>query len=165
MAETVLTYRLSDGETHYIVSGYTSIADNGSVVIPDTYEGKPVAAIDDSAFANCSGLKEITFPKNLAMIAHYAFHNCTGLTTLNLPEGFHTLLDWAFKDCTGLTELFIPNTLIEIGENAFYAVNSLTKVTAPTQAFAAIPKTALTTVIINGGTAIPDYAFNGCSTL
>jgi hypothetical protein len=38
-------------------------------------------------------------------------------------------------------------------------------VTAPTQAFAAIPKTALTTVIINGGTAIPDELFKDCSSL
>ena len=45
MAETVLTYTPGGDGAYWIVSGYTSIADDGSVVIPNSHENKPVREI------------------------------------------------------------------------------------------------------------------------
>ena len=57
------------------------------------------------------------------------------------------------------------NSVITINGTAFAACDSVTKATIPTWAISAIPKTSLSTIVINGGMSIDYDAFNGCTTL
>ena len=52
------------------------------IVIPATYNGKPVTSIGESAFNNCTGLTSVTIPNSVTNIGDYAFWCCSGLTTI-----------------------------------------------------------------------------------
>jgi len=79
---------------------------NGSSVtnvnIPES-----VKYIDDYAFANCTGLTDITIP-DVEYIGGYAFTGCTSLTDVTLHIGEGCFIGWsAFSNCTWLTSVTI----------------------------------------------------------
>lgn len=84
--------------------------ESGNYVIPDTIDGKKVAAIMPSAFSDSSislSVKSVT-----------------------LPATVRTIWGDAFKNCLNLTDLYIKSTVIGIYENAFPAsVNRNGKIT------------------------------------
>ena len=71
-------------ETYYV--SYCNTSATGDLVIPSTYNGKPVTSIGSSAFSGCTGLTSITIPDSVTTIGHYAFYNCTSLTSITIPE-------------------------------------------------------------------------------
>lgn len=124
------------------------------VVIPDTYMGKPVTAIDmyafmdrpnlvsvtipDSvtviagkAFENCTALEEVKFSSNLKEIGGWAFYNCTSLKSADLPDSMNSIGENAFAGCTSLSSLHLPSGLEHIELGAFQGCTSLTEVTIP----------------------------------
>jgi len=72
-----LEYLLGEDGESYIVVGMGTCKDK-RVVIPESYEGKPVVAIGDEAFAN-SALEFIAIPKTVKNIGVRAFLECKGL--------------------------------------------------------------------------------------
>ena len=69
---------------HSTVGDYYILAAIGScedkyIVIPSTYEGKPVRRIADSAFASCDQLKVVVVPSSVKYIGKYAFSKCNNL--------------------------------------------------------------------------------------
>lgn len=84
--------------------------ESGNYIIPDTIDGKKVAAIMPSAFSDSSislSVKSVT-----------------------LPATVRTIWGDAFKNCLNLTDLYIKSTVIGIYENAFPAsVNRNGKIT------------------------------------
>ena len=114
----------ADGIT---ITGYRGTGKDG-LYIPDTLNGKPVTAIDTSAFCDRRGSDQaplingaLRIPDTVRVIGHNAFANCTGLTgTLSLPAGLTDLKSSAFEGCTGFTgDLTIPGTVRTIGSSAF----------------------------------------------
>ena len=76
-----LSYSLnSDGES-YSVTGIGTCTDT-DIVIPSTYEEKPVTAISNSAFYGCSLLTSVIIPDSVTSIGLSAFYNCTALETV-----------------------------------------------------------------------------------
>jgi len=57
-----------------------------TVVVPDTYDGKPVIGIASAAFGSLwSGVEEIILPDSIVEISSYAFCN-TSISSIDLPE-------------------------------------------------------------------------------
>lgn len=79
---------LSDG-TYSIVGCSSNIS--GDVVIPETYNGVAVTAIDDEAFANRTAIISITIPESITYIGSYAMYNSA--TTLNFEHLYWKTID------------------------------------------------------------------------
>ncbi len=141
----------------YAVAGIGTATEN-DIVIPDNYNRKPVIAIMDSAFEDCSGLTSITIPNSVTSIMNYAFYGCSGLTSIYYAgdvaswcgiSGLHHLMErdrTLYIDGKELSgDLVIPNGVTSIGYYAFYCCSGLTSITIP-----------------NSVTSIEGYAFYGC---
>ncbi len=142
--------------------GYTVESNNGAmgdVVIPATYNGKPVTAIGEYcfntqnyrskitsvtipdsvasigkyAFRDCGRLKAVIFgsESKLKEIGESAFYNCDRLESINLPGGLQTIPKEAFYSCDSLVSFSIPGGILTVGENAFANCVSLESITFP----------------------------------
>ena len=87
-------------------SGYTVTAANkqisGAVVIPDTYNGKPVTRVYD--FADCTGITSVSIPDTVIIMEASAFLRCTGLTSVTIPASITTINFNVFRG-TNLTSV------------------------------------------------------------
>ena len=104
MEKNLLVFYSTEGG--YSVSAEWGVALEGTLVIPETYNGKPVVKIGD-----------------------WAFWKCTGLTSVTIPNGVTTIGDSAFRSCSGLTSITIPETVTTIGEGAFENSDELEQIT------------------------------------
>ncbi len=150
---TSLTYSENDGG--YTVTG-ASNQTLTKIVIPDTYEGKPVTAVKEHAFRGderdigkvleevvfgknienigyCAfgytALRSVTIPDNVTSVADYAFFGCESMETVTIGGGSVSLGQYAFRNCTQLKTLTIGKGDIEIGQECFIFSPALTDVT------------------------------------
>lgn len=159
--------------------GYTLESNNGAmgdVVIPATYNGKPVTAIGENcfntqnyrykitsvtipdsvksigkyAFGSCGRLKTVTFgsESKLEEIVEAAFYDCDSLESINLPGGLQEIPKEAFYSCDSLVSLSLPDGILTVGEKAFMNCASLENISFPED---------LVSIGIN--------AFSGCTSL
>ncbi|MDB4683889.1 PQQ-binding-like beta-propeller repeat protein, partial [bacterium] len=103
----------------------------GDIEIPSRYWGKPVTAIGNQSFFNCSKLTSVTIPNSVTSIGWNAFHDCSKLTSVTIPNSVTSIGSSAFSGCKSLTSVTIPNGVTSIGNDAFYDCRSLTSVTIP----------------------------------
>ncbi len=129
---------------------------SGDVVIPETYNGIPVARIEDYAFDICT-VTNISLPNSVTSIGDHAFANASfanvyydgtiedwcNITFSNSDSNpmvyatnFYILdengdIEYNGKNYKLLTELEIPSTVTSIGNYQFYGFNYLTNVTIP----------------------------------
>ncbi len=98
-------------------SGKTAVT---NVVIPDTYNGKPVTSVSKDGFKGCSALSSVEFGSSVITIAESAFEGCSALTSVTVPSSVETIGDSAFSG-SGLTEISYAasSSVSEIGKNAF----------------------------------------------
>ena len=138
--------KLSEDNTHYIVSGIDTCADT-EIVIPYTYEDLPVTTIGDNAFENCKSITGVVIPNSVKSIGSSAFYNCTSIESITIPDSVNTIGEAAFYNCTSLTSIEIPDNVTSIGKWAF-------------------SRCAITTVVIpNSVTSIGELAFYNCTSL
>jgi len=135
----------------YSVAGIGSCKDY-KINIPTKYNGEPVVAISDEAFAFGEGviefvipssvtkvgkkafyanshLKEITFENGVEEIGEQALALCTSLKSVTFGETVKSIGDKAFYDCDRISEAILPNSLETIGEQAFASCDLLENVT------------------------------------
>ena len=122
-----LNFALREDRQTYKVTGGT-IPEDGHLVIPATYRGKPVVEIETEAFRD-STLTRLTLPEGLTEIGSSAFYGCTGITEIKFPESLKNVGFYAFYGCTGITEIVIPDAVKAIGGSAFSDCMGLKKVT------------------------------------
>ena len=82
-----LAYELSADDTYYIVTGRGTVKSN-QIVIPDTYEGKPVIAIKENAFKDDAGITKFTVGKYVMFIAIGNIETWTNCTELYFTAEF-----------------------------------------------------------------------------
>ncbi|HML37823.1 MAG TPA: leucine-rich repeat protein, partial [Bacillota bacterium] len=99
-----------------------------NVVVPKTYNGKPVTAIGDEAFSGRTALKSVVLPDSVTVIGKEAFYNCTAMDTLNLGKGVKTIGQMAFQYCKALTTVNLPASVEDIGYSAFAYCKKLTDI-------------------------------------
>ena len=104
----------------YAVVKYTKGLETQSdtVVIPDTYKGKNVVAIGNSAFKN-TNVKNVILPQNLESIKSKAFFNCKKLENIDIPQKVTEIRASAFENCSNLKTVSLPNGIVDIRAAAF----------------------------------------------
>ena len=80
-----LLYEIADDEYSYYVRRYTG--SDESVVIPATFDGKPVTAILSGAFCDNDNIKSIRIGKNIKYIGENAFLNLPYMEEITVAEG------------------------------------------------------------------------------
>jgi len=157
-----LKYRVAGGKVSIVSCDKNA---SGELVIPSTYEGKPVTSIGGSAFYNCSRITSARIPESVTSIGGSAFSGCSRLTSVRIPDSVTSIGDRAFRYCSNLTSVTIGNSVTSIEGWTFDYCGSLTSVRIP-ESVTSIGKKAfahcssLTSVTIgNSVTSIGDLAF------
>ena len=68
----------------------------GTVVVPQTIEGRSVTSLDSYAFRGCSLMSGIELPFSLTNIGYAAFFECSSLGDITIPAGVVSIGDGAF---------------------------------------------------------------------
>ncbi len=112
------------------------------VVIPETYNGGPVKAIGEMAFAANDYITSVKIPDSIETIEEHAFESCKNLVSVEIgagvkamgesvfayceklnsvtiKEGVQTLSSFIFAGCDSLEEITIPSTIEIINDQAF----------------------------------------------
>jgi len=76
----------------------------GDIVIPDTYNGKPVTRVYGIATQN-PNITSVIIPNSATLIGTNAFLQATGLTSIIIPASVTTINRGAFRSCTNLTSV------------------------------------------------------------
>jgi hypothetical protein len=136
------------------------IGTNSTVIIPDSANGRMVAAIGSHAFRNCTNLTSITIGSGVTSIAESAFNKCGALITITVDASntvYSSLGGVLFnKSQTVLItcpegkagSYTIPSAVTNIERLAFSGCTNLTSIT-----------------IGSGVTSIAESAFNDCRAL
>ena len=104
----------------------------GTVIIPSTLDGKPVAHIGNSAlFYGCNALTSVTIPEGVSRIGASMFSGCTSLMSVTIPDSVTSIDNFAFYGCNALTSVTIPDGVTSIGYEAFYGCSLLTDIVIP----------------------------------
>lgn len=115
-------FDLTEANTYGVI-GYNG--PGGDVVIPATYEGKPVTYIGPGAFEFNDQITTVVLPEGMDMIGYEAFLHCSGLTSVTLPSSMESIEERAFADCAALTEVGPLGSVDFIGEDAFTGCDRL----------------------------------------
>jgi hypothetical protein len=137
-----LKFALNDDGVSYSVAGIGDCTDT-EIVIPPTYDGKPVTGIGHHAFAARDSLTSITIPNSIQYVDELAFDLCTSLKSVHITD----LEAWCNISFAGyvsnpcsngadlylngekLTELVIPDTVTAVKDYAYKGCTSITSVT------------------------------------
>ena len=121
----VVTFRfnLKDDETYEVVG---VVSERESLVIPETYNDKPVTSIGNDSLRDLSKVTSITLPDSVTSIGERAFAFNYALTTINIPDGVTSIGEAAFINCKALAGIALPATVTNIGRNAFYGCSGIT---------------------------------------
>lgn len=147
-------------------SADTSVED--SLIAGDicVYENDRVTTIRQAAFASCSSLVEISFPK-VTSIGAFAFQDCYGLLTASFPAATY-IGEKAFAYCSSIATASFP-AATTVGYNAFQYCRNLTTASFPAVTSiggsAFMGCSSLTTVSFPKAVLIGTAAFMNCSSL
>ena len=89
------------------------------VIVPDTYNGKPVGEIYIGAFKGDLFLDSIIIGNNVKTIGTSAFSDCGYLKTVILGSSVESIDMYAFKDCDSLVKVTMPVSVRKIDMSAF----------------------------------------------
>lgn len=92
-----------------------------------------LSEIKSSAFNGCLALQSFTFGNSLSSIGDNAFRN-TGLIAIDMTScnNLKKIGAWAFAECLSLNTATLNDNTAEIGEGAFFNDNALTSLNIPT---------------------------------
>ncbi len=122
-------------------SSYQDItkAESGVFVFPEH-----ITAIEETAFAYCSGLVKMIIPESVTSMGTNMFYGCTSLEELTIP--FASVNNYSGYN-NSVRDLFISNLLDFDGSDADFSNYSIRK------------------IIVTGGSEIRDHAFSFMTTL
>lgn len=82
---------------------------------PSRYTKYYVTSIGESAFKNCSNLKEVYLPNTITKIGEKAFYCCYNIQTLSLGNSITSIGDYAFLNCNYITNIDLGSKISYIG--------------------------------------------------
>lgn len=119
--DIVIPYEyMEDGKT-YLVTGISKDAFYKGTRITSVRIPASVSRIDENAFWDCFGLKELNIPDGIKRIPELAFSGCV-ITNIIIPESVEVIDAVAFSQCFNITDVFYKGTksqwdAIEIGND------------------------------------------------
>lgn len=128
-SQSPLVFDLVGSSAYSVRAANTSIS--GNIEIPQTYNGKPVVVIQNSAFKDCSNVTSVLIPNSIKSIGINAFENCSNITEITIPEGVTLIGNNTFKGCVKLASASFPTSIESFGANAFAGCTSLTSIVLP----------------------------------
>lgn len=124
-AETYFNFTEIAGEDAYIISVKDVNNLPTQVILPTTYNNKPVTQIAMRGFAGAK-LTKIAIPSGYTIIGGYAFENCKNLQTIEWADTLTTISQGAFSGCTGLYQtIILPKSIKTIEARAFELCTNL----------------------------------------
>ena len=161
------TYRENDDETYTLAGLVSGVELTGKVVLPSTWNGKPITAVGNYAFSDCVDVTEVVIPSGIERIGEGAFgmsnHSSNSIVSVTIPASVKEIGLGAFDQCSAINELHIeslaawlkaqilsnPLQNSDAAERRLYVGDVLvTELTLPAEA-----------------TEIPALAFAGCDSL
>jgi len=94
------------------------------VVLPSTYNDKPVTEIDTYAFSGSQSLTKIIISNNINSIGSDAFYNCRKLTEVIIPNSVTSIGHFVFYDCGALSKVNYLGTIDEWAQIEFGTIES-----------------------------------------
>ena len=128
-SQSPLVFDLVGSSAYSVRAANTSIS--GNIEIPQTYNGKPVVVIQNSAFKDCSNVTSVLIPSSIKSIGINAFENCSNITKITIPEGVTLIGNNTFKGCVKLASASFPTSIESFGANALAGCTSLTSIVLP----------------------------------
>lgn len=101
--KTTLEYKLSSDGSYYIVTGIGDTLEDVNIVIPSTYNNKPVKEINEYAFFYRNDIKSIDIPDSVTVVGKGAFMGCSNLKEIKFKNA--DFKDDAFYNCTSLRKI------------------------------------------------------------
>ncbi len=87
-----LAFEIDEATDAYAVTGIGTVSGE-NVVIPSTYNGKPVKFIAAHAFDKNIQMKSLYIPKNIVFIDEYAFNDCIYLSQLTYEGSYEEYME------------------------------------------------------------------------
>ena len=117
-----LTYKVG-GKTVSVVD--CDVSASGELVIPPTYEGKPVTSIGNNAFKHCSSLTSVEISDSVRTIGVFAFSDCSSLMSVTIPDSVKRIGLHAFYGCGSLMSIEVGkgNTKYSSGNGVLFNRN------------------------------------------
>ena len=122
-------YLLQQDDTYTII-GFRPNQLIEDLVIPDTYNGKPVTAVRANAFKN-KALTSLVIGANVKTIGESAFEGCYNIKSLTLNDKLEVIEARAFYDAGSGKNYSLPSTLKTIGNSAFYSCGTPEELVIP----------------------------------
>ncbi len=120
-------YTIEETE-YYVVTGIGTCTDT-DIVVPSTYNGKPVKAI--GGFFGNSNINSVVLPNSIEVIRALAFGRCTGMTKFDMGNGVKIVEHCAFGTASSLTNLIFSKQCEFIGWECFHHAAALTTLNLP----------------------------------
>ena len=120
-----------------------------------------MATIRPYAFSGCKLIESVTLPENLSVLGEGGFYNCTSLSSISKIPQYLTALESLSFAKTALEEIEIPFSVYTVSSDAFKDCRKLKKVTMA-KPFS-IKDTGMETLILTGGSEIPNDAYSHSS--
>ena len=138
---------LSEDKSYYTFVSKGASGDS-KIIVPSTFNGVPVKAIAEGAFAACEGiteiivsegvtsigkdafafsvdLKSVTLPNSLTEISERAFYSAANLESVTVGNKTEMIGNSAFENCSALKAISLPDTVKSVGTAAFYNCTAL----------------------------------------
>ena len=113
-----------EGMDYYSIEGIREDVLVEELVIPATYNGKPVMMI--GGFSLHPTITSVYIPDGVLSIMDLAFAGCEHLEYVRIPETLSTIENSAFAECPNLTSIYLPESVVKMGEGVFWGDESLT---------------------------------------
>ena len=124
---TPLAYEEHDD--YVVVTGLLEEAND--IIIPATYNSKPVKKIAPGAFSGRDNIYSLIILGSVEEIGNDAFKGCTNLQRITLASTVKVIGDSAFMNCSSFYEIKIPNGVEYIGVKAFKGCTLLENINLP----------------------------------
>lgn len=121
--------------------------------------------IGESAFSSCKKLTKLTLPESITEIGAYAFNNCAAIKILTLNAKISTIKNSTFRDCAAIETISLYSGITTVEADAFLRADNIRYANAPASVLNHINSRNLTSLTVNGGSAIDASALLGAAKL
>ena len=150
------SFQLSEDEASY---GITSASKElkGEVVVPSSYQNKPVTFLAEYAFEDCKDITAVKILSPMERIEYNVFEGCTSLTSVSIPSSVSFIGEGAFGGCVKLADIQVdPNN------QSFTSVDGVLFDKAKTTLLRCPNAKTGKYSVPEGVTLIDGWAFGGC---